>query len=255
MANTQAEHEVVIAGAGPTGLMLAAELSLGRVDVAIVERRESQALVGSRAGGLHARTLEVLDQRGVVERFLAEGKAMQVAGFAFNPLDISDFPTRHNYGLALWQSHFERILAEWVRELLVPIYRGCELTGFVQDERGVDAALRDGRSLRAKYLVGCYGGRSLVRKTAGIDFPGWDPSTRFMLAEVELAREAPWGMHRDAKGMRGLSKMEDGERVRDVTITGAARTAVRGDHLQPAIQCRSGHSRDRQALGWDAAIR
>ena len=87
------------------------------------------------------------------------------------PLDISDFPTRHNYGLALWQNHIERILADWVGELGVPIYRGREVTGFAQDENGVDVALSDGRRCARKYLVGCDGGRSLIRKPAGIDFP------------------------------------------------------------------------------------
>src|SRR5690242_4427002 len=111
------EHAVVIAGGGPTGLMLAGELALAGVDVAIVERRASQDLAGSRAGGLHARTIEVLDQRGIAERFLAEGQIAQVAGFAWIRLDISDFPTRHNYGLALWQNRIERILAAWVDEL------------------------------------------------------------------------------------------------------------------------------------------
>src|SRR5437016_5884496 len=132
------KHAVVIVGGGPTGLMLAAELALSRVDVAIVERRASQDLAGSRAGGLHSRTIEVLDQRGVPERFLSQGKAMQVGGFAMIPLDISDFPTRHNYGLALWQNHIERILATWVDELAVPIYREREVTGFAQDDAGVD---------------------------------------------------------------------------------------------------------------------
>src|SRR3954466_9021203 len=146
------EHAVVIAGGGPTGLMLAAELALAKVDVAIVERRKNQDLEGSRAGGLHARTIELLDQRGIADRFLSQGKVMQVAGFAMVPLDISDFPTRHNYGLALWQSRIEQILAAWVDELAVPIYRGCEVTGFTQDESGVDVALAGGRSLRAKYL-------------------------------------------------------------------------------------------------------
>src|SRR4051812_43068547 len=117
-------HAVVIAGGGPTGLMLAGELALLHVDVAIVERRENQDLAGSRAGGLHARTIEGLDQRGVADRFLAQGKVMQVAAFATIPLDISDFPTRHNYGLALRQEGIERILAAWVSELSVPIYRG-----------------------------------------------------------------------------------------------------------------------------------
>jgi 2-polyprenyl-6-methoxyphenol hydroxylase-like FAD-dependent oxidoreductase len=97
-------HAVVIAGGGPTGLMLAAELSLAQVDVAVVERRADQTLAGTRAGGLHARTIEVLDQRGVAERFLSQGKTMQIAGFAMIPLDIADFPTRHNYGLALAQT-------------------------------------------------------------------------------------------------------------------------------------------------------
>src|SRR5215211_592146 len=123
------EHAAVIAGGGPTGMMLAAELALARVDVAIVERRESQDLEGSRAGGLHSRTIEVLDQRGIADRFLSQGKVMQVAGFAMVPLDISDFPTRHNYGLALLQERIERILAAWVDELRVPTYRGLEVTG------------------------------------------------------------------------------------------------------------------------------
>src|SRR5262249_7176021 len=160
------------AGGGPTGLTLAAELMLARVDVAVVERRESQALASSRSRGLHARTIEVLDQRGIAERFLSQRRTAQVAGFAMNPLDISEFPTRHNYGLALSQDHFERILADWVAELAVPIYRGRDVTGFAQDATGVDVAVSDGRALRAKYLVGCDGGRSLIRKTAGIDFPG-----------------------------------------------------------------------------------
>src|SRR5690349_4376866 len=158
------KHAVVIAGGGPTGLMLAGELALARVDVAIVERRANQDLAGSRAGGLHARTIEVLDQRGIAERFLAQGKVMQVAGFAMIPLDISDFPTRHNYGLALVQERIERILAAWVEELAVPIYREREVTGFAQDDTGVDVRLSDGPSLRATYLVGCDGGRSLIRK-------------------------------------------------------------------------------------------
>jgi len=136
------KHAVVIAGGGPTGLMLSAELALARVDVAIVERRDNQDLEGSRAGGLHSRTIEVLDQRGIADRFLSQGKVMQVAGFAMNPLDISDFPTRHNYGLALWQEGIERILAAWVDELAVPIYREREVTGFAQEEDGIDATER-----------------------------------------------------------------------------------------------------------------
>jgi 3-(3-hydroxy-phenyl)propionate hydroxylase len=165
------EHAVVIAGGGPTSLVLAAELALAGVDVAVVERRASQDLVGSRAGGLHARTIEIFDQRGIADRFLAHGQVAQVAQFAWAPLDISDFPTRHNYGLGLWQKHIERILAGWVGELAVPIHRGRDVTGFAQDEAGVDVALSDGQSLRAQYLVGCDGGRSLIRKVAGIEVP------------------------------------------------------------------------------------
>ncbi|TMM18886.1 MAG: hypothetical protein E6G01_02955 [Actinobacteria bacterium] len=189
-----AEHAVVIAGGGPTGMMLAAELALAKVDVVVVERRPDHALDGSRSGGLHARTIEVLDQRGIADRFLAEGQAMQVQAFARIPLDISDFPTRHNYGLALWQSHFERILAAWVSELGVPVARGHEVTGFTQDDTGVDVELSDGRSLRADYLVGCDGGRSVIRKAAGIQFPGWDPSTCWLIAEVEMDEEPVLGL-------------------------------------------------------------
>src|SRR5262247_2076922 len=191
------EHAVVIVGGGPTGLMLAGELALARVDVAIVERRANQDLAGSRAGGLHSRTIEVLDQRGIADRFLAQGQVAQVAGFAWIRLDISDFPTRHPYGLALWQNHIERILADWVGELRVPIHRGREVTGIAQDDTGVDLDLADGQSLRAEYLVGCDGGRSLIRKAAGIDFPGWDPTTSNLIAEVEMAEEpTEWGIRR-----------------------------------------------------------
>ena len=149
------EHAVVIAGGGPTGLMLAGELALAGIDVVIVERRASQDLTGSRAGGLHSRTIEVLDQRGIADRFLSQGQVAQVAGFAWIPLEISDFPTRHPYGLGLWQNHIERILAGWVDELAVPIYRGREVTGLSQDDAGVDVEVSDGESLRAEYLVGC----------------------------------------------------------------------------------------------------
>src|SRR5467141_4552064 len=139
------EHAVVIAGGGPTGLMLAGELALAKIDVAIVERRASQDLPGSRAGGLHARSIEVLDQRGIADRFLSQGQKAQVAGFASIRLDISDFPTRHNYGLGLWQNHIERIMAGWVGELAVPIYYGIEVTGFAQDDTGVDVHVSDGQ--------------------------------------------------------------------------------------------------------------
>lgn len=214
MGAAKTNHAVVIAGGGPTGLMLAGELALAGVGVAIVERRVSQDLTGSRAGGLHSRTIEVLDQRGIADRFLSQGTAAQVAGFAWIRLDISDFPTRHNYGLALWQNQIERILAGWVGELEVPIYRGREVTGFAQDDAGVDVDLSDGQSLRAQYLVGCDGGRSLVRKAAGIEFPGWDPTISHLIAEVVIAEEPEWGIRNDALGIHSLSRMEDGGSVR-----------------------------------------
>jgi 2-polyprenyl-6-methoxyphenol hydroxylase-like FAD-dependent oxidoreductase len=204
-------HAVVIAGGGPTGMMLAAELALARIDVAIVERRVSQDIDGSRAGGLHSRTIEVLDQRGVADRFLSQGEVAQVGSFGGVALDISDFPTRHNYGLALWQDRIERILADWVDELAVPIHRGREVTGFAQDDTGVDVELSDGQSLRAEYLVGCDGGRSLIRKAAGIDFPGWDPSTSSLIAEVEMSEEPELGIHRDEKGIHALGRLGNGE--------------------------------------------
>jgi 2-polyprenyl-6-methoxyphenol hydroxylase-like FAD-dependent oxidoreductase len=199
---------VIIVGAGPTGLMLAGELALAGVNVAVVERRSTQDLVGSRAGGLHSRTIEIFDQRGIADRFLSAGQVAQVAGFARIPLDISDFPTRHNYGLGLWQKHIERILADWVGELGVQIDRGREVTGFVQDESGVDVELGDGRSLRGEFLVGCDGGRSVIRKAAGIEFQGWDPTTSNLIAEAEMAEEPPQGIHRNPFGIHSFGKVE-----------------------------------------------
>jgi 3-(3-hydroxy-phenyl)propionate hydroxylase len=207
-------HSVVIAGAGPTGLMLAGELALAGIDVAIVERRADQDLAGARAGGLHARSIEVLDQRGIADRFLAEGQVAHRTSFAWIPLDLSDLPSRHNYVLGLWQKHIERILAGWVNELAVPVYRGREVARFAQDDSGVDVDLANGQSLRADYLVGCDGGRSLVRKAAGIDFPGWDPTISNLIAEAELAEEPEWGLRRDVLGVHSLSRVEDGSAVR-----------------------------------------
>src|SRR5687767_11894694 len=134
-------HSVVIAGGGPTGLMLAGELGLAGVDVVVLERRPNQELSGTRALGISSRTIEVLDQRGIADRFLSAGQTAQITGFAVTRLDISDFPTRHNYGLALRQKHIERILADWINELGVPILYGREVTGCVQHAAGVEIAL------------------------------------------------------------------------------------------------------------------
>ncbi|MDQ4068766.1 MAG: FAD-dependent monooxygenase, partial [Actinomycetota bacterium] len=197
--------------------MLAGELALAGIDVVIVERRASQDLDGSRAGGLHSRTIEVLDQRGVAERFISAGQEHPNVGYALISLDITDFPTRHNYVLALWQSHFERILAGWVAELGVPILRGCEVVGFAQDDAGVDVEVSGHTLLRAEYLVGCDGGRSQIRKAAGIDFPGLDPSTSWMIAEVEMDEEPEFGFRRDSAGRtHAIGRREVGEPIRVV---------------------------------------
>jgi 3-(3-hydroxy-phenyl)propionate hydroxylase len=227
------EHSVVIAGGGPTGLMLAAELALAGIDVAIVERRASQELESSRAGGLHARTIEILDMRGIADRFLSQGQKAQVAGFAMIRLDISDFPTRHNYGLALWQTHIERILGEWVAELAVPVHREREVTGFAQDDSGVTVGLSDGESLRAQYLVGCDGGRSVVRKAAGIDFPGWDPTMSHLVAEAEMTGTPELGIRRDASGMHAIGRVQ--YEIRDGKVVYADEGPVRVMVTEPRV--------------------
>ena len=207
------EHAVVIAGGGPTGMMLAAELALAKVDVAVVERRPDHVLVGSRAGGFHSRTIEVLDQRGVADRFLAEGQVAQAAMFATTVLDMSDFPTRHPYSLGIWQNQIERIMAAWIAELPVRIYYGCEVTGFAQDDTGVDVELSDGRvaagavsrRMRRRTQPHPQGGRHRVPR-AGIR------RRSNLIAEVEMTEEPPPGIRHDAIGVHGLARwMEDGE--------------------------------------------
>ena len=214
---TVREHAVVIAGGGPAGMMLAGELALAAVDVAVLERRPDHVLVGSRAGGFHSRTIEVFDQRGIADRFLAEGKVAQVATFATSVLDMSDFPTRHPYTLGIWQNQIERIMATWIAELPVRMYYGAEVTSFAQDDAGVDVVLAGGESLRAQYLVGCDGGRSVIRKAAGIEFPGWDATRSNLIAEAEMSAEPELGVRHDDVGIHAIGRLEyeirDGEVV------------------------------------------
>ncbi|MDT5079782.1 MAG: hypothetical protein QOJ80_4419 [Mycobacterium sp.] len=204
------EHAVVIAGGGPTGLVLGAELALAGVDVAIVERRTSHDVEGSRAGGLTSRTLEVLDQRGVADRFLEMGWTAEAVHYSGIFLDVSDFPTRHSYVLGLAQYRIERILADWVAELGVPVHYGREVEAFTQHDAGVVVGLSGGQALRAAYLVGCDGGRSAIRKMAGIEFPGWDPSTSCLVADVQTTAEPEWGIHRDGGALHVLARIEGG---------------------------------------------
>jgi 2-polyprenyl-6-methoxyphenol hydroxylase-like FAD-dependent oxidoreductase len=232
------DHAVAIAGGGPAGMMLAAELALAGVDVAILERRPDHVLAGSRAGGFHSRTIEVLDQRGVADRFLAEGQVAQAAMFATTVLDMSDFPTRHPYSLGIWQNQIERIMAAWIAELPVRVYYGYEVTGFAQDEAGVDVELADGRSLRAQYLVGCDGGRSVIRKAAGIEFPGWDPTRSNLIAEVEVTEEPELGIRHDAVGVHGIGRLE--YEIRDGEVVyidgGPVRVTVTEQQLGPSSE-------------------
>ncbi len=219
-------------------MMLAAELALAKVDVAVLERRPDHVLAGSRAGGFHSRTIEVLDQRGVADRFLVEGQVAQAAMFATVVLDMSDFPTRHPYSLGIWQNQIERIMAAWIAELPVRIYYGSEVTGFAQDDAGVDVACSDGQSLRARYLVGCDGGRSVVRGAAGIEFPGWDATRSSLIAEVEVTEEPELGVRRDDKGTHGIGRLE--YEVRDGKVVygdrGPVRVVVTERQLGPSSQ-------------------
>jgi 3-(3-hydroxy-phenyl)propionate hydroxylase len=219
--------DVVVVGAGPAGMMLSAELALADVDAVVVERRPDHVLADSRAGGFHARTIEVFDQRGVADRFLSEGQTVQAAMFGATVLDLSDFPTRHPYSLGLWQKHIERIMADWIGELEVDVQYGRQVADLVQDDDGVEVRLADGQILRAGFVVGCDGGRSVVRKTAGIAFPGWDATRSNLIAEVQLTEEPPGGMRHDARGVHALHRMEDGKTFRVV---------VTEQHLGPASE-------------------
>ncbi|MFJ2636347.1 rifampin monooxygenase [Streptomyces sp. NPDC087422] len=179
--------DVTVVGSGPTGLMLASELRLQGVDVVVLDREaEPTSLV--RALGLHARSIEIMDQRGLLERFLALGTQHRVGGF-FGGLG-KEWPRRldtaHGYVLGIFQTVTERLLTEHARELGVEFRRGCEVVGLSQDDEGVTAELADGSRLRSRYLVGCDGGRSTVRKLLGIGFPGEPSRVETLIGEMEL---------------------------------------------------------------------
>ncbi len=228
------QHAVAIAGGGPTGMMLAAELALANVDVAVIERRPDHVLAGSRGGGFHSRTIEVFDQRGIADRFLADGQVAQAAMIATTALDMSDFPTRHPYSLGIWQGEIERIMAAWIAELPVQTYHGSEVTGFAQDDSGVEVELSENRSVRAQYLVGCDGGRSVVRKAAGIEFAGWDATRSNLIAEVEMTEEPELGIRRDALGIHSLGRLNYEIREGEVVYLDGGPVRVMVTERQPA---------------------
>ncbi|RFA15591.1 hypothetical protein B7R22_06475 [Subtercola boreus] len=231
------ECAVAIVGAGPVGMVLAAELALAGIPVALLERRPDHMLKGSRAGGLQSRTIEMFDQRGIADRMIAEGSPAQTQLFGGTVLDISDFPTRYPYGLGLWQNRVEAILAGWLAQLGVTIRYGSEVIGVeavagraeAEGAAASEAApnadprvtvhLADGSRLRAEYLVGCDGGQSLVRKGAGIGFEGWDATVSNIVAEVEYTDEPAWGMVQGERGTHGIGPVEPGRSTIRVVVT------------------------------------
>ncbi|MDT7710312.1 MAG: rifampicin monooxygenase [Pseudonocardiales bacterium] len=180
--------DVIVAGCGPTGMMLAGELRLHGVHALVLEK-EAEPTRQVRSLGLHVRSIEVMDQRGLLERFLAHGRQYALGGH-FAGIDMprpERLDTAHPYILGIPQTTTERLLAENAIELGVEIRRGCELVGLSQDEHGVTAELADGTRLRSRYLVGCDGGRSTVRKLLGVGFPGEPARVETLLGEMEVA--------------------------------------------------------------------
>jgi 2-polyprenyl-6-methoxyphenol hydroxylase-like FAD-dependent oxidoreductase len=183
--------DVIVVGGGPTGLMLAAELRLHGVHVVVLER-DAEPTPVVRALGLHVRSIEVMDQRGLLERFLEHGKQYPVAGGFFAAMDKpapARLDTAHPYVLGIPQTVTDRLLYEHAVELGAEIRRSRELVGLSQDEEGVTAELADGTQLRSRYLVGCDGGRSTVRKLLGVGFPGEPTRLQALLGEMKVGVE------------------------------------------------------------------
>lgn len=180
--------DVVIVGAGPTGLMLASELRLHGVDVVVLEREAEPTTWQSRARGLHARSVEIMDQRGLLDQFLAHGEQFRVGGFfaGLGKAWPTDLDTAHSYVLAIPQSVTERLLTEHAVALGAGIRRAAEVVGFEQDEHAVTVELADGTELQSRFLVGCDGGRSRVRKILGVGFPGEPSKSETLLGDVQL---------------------------------------------------------------------
>ena len=180
--------DVIVSGGGPTGMMLASELRLHKVDVLVLEK-DAEPNKAVRSLGLHPRSIEIMDQRGLLERFLAQGRQYPGTAGRFAGIDTgrpAPLDTAHNYVLGIPQPATDRLLAERAAELSAQIRRGAEVAGLAQDRDGVDVELTDGTRLRSRWLVGCDGGRSLVRRMLGVGFPGEPAQTEWLLGEVEV---------------------------------------------------------------------